>query len=99
MPIVARSTASGHAATCPHGNHIGAHRCLVRARLPALSQQANHKIEWFCCVSVFFPLLHETCLQFFIHLLLPFLAPSLEGCGCYPCFVMCPWARSSAAAD
>lgn len=37
-------------------------------------------------------------MQLFIHLLLPFLAPSLEGCGCYPCFVTCLKVHGLAAA-
>lgn len=41
---------------------------------------------------------HETCRELFIHPLLPFLAPSLGGCGCYPCFVMCLTAHGLTAA-
>lgn len=37
---------------------------------------------------------HEARRELFIHLLLPFLAPSLGGCGCYPCSV-CLTAQSS----
>lgn len=90
------SSASRHTATCFPGKW-GRLQCESpeiscergdAGRITALG--SFHVCKCVCSSAT-----RETTTQLFFHVLLPFLACSLEGCGCYPCFVTCLKIRSS----
>lgn len=90
------SSASRHTATCFPGKW-GRSQCESpeiscergdAGRITALG--SFHVCKCVCSSAT-----RETTTQLFFHVLLPFLACSLEGCGCYPCFVTCLKIRSS----